>query len=45
VITEKDFICSQCGKCCLTYTVKLSGSDIKRIEKEGFKKEIFAREG
>lgn len=26
----------------MTYTVKLSDSDIKKIEKKGFKKEMFA---
>lgn len=42
MLTPKNFICKKCGKCCLTYTVKLSDEDIKRIEKLGYEKESFA---
>jgi Fe-S-cluster containining protein len=44
MITSSNFKCDKCGKCCLTYTVKLSGSDIKKIEKIGLKKQDFAEE-
>ncbi|MBD3164084.1 hypothetical protein GF323_02715 [Candidatus Woesearchaeota archaeon] len=42
MLNPDDFRCSQCGKCCLTFTVKLSDKDIKRIESLGLKKEFFA---
>ena len=42
MITKENFKCENCGECCLTYTVKLSNSDIKRIERLGYKKEEFA---
>jgi uncharacterized protein len=42
MLTLKTFICKNCGKCCKTYTVKLSDSDIKKIKKTGHKKKDFA---
>ena len=42
MLNKSNFICKQCGKCCKAYTVKLSGSDIERIKKAGYKKEDFA---
>jgi Fe-S-cluster containining protein len=42
MLTPGNFECRQCGKCCRTYTVKLSDGDIARIEKLGMKREEFA---
>ena len=42
MLTKASFKCRNCGKCCLTYTVKLSDDDIKRIKKLGHKKDSFA---
>ena len=40
--TKEDFLCNNCGACCLKFTVKLSDTDVRRIEKLGFKKNYFA---
>lgn len=42
MFTPQNFICKQCGKCCLTFTVKLSDKDMERIKQLCYKKEFFA---
>jgi uncharacterized protein len=42
MLTKSNFKCKRCGKCCLTYTIKLNSNDLKRLEKAGLKKGDFA---
>jgi len=42
MLTPDNFSCTQCGKCCMGNTVKLTDSDIRRIEKRGLRMKDFA---